>query len=265
MPIRSFWGVSVVLLGSLTLQTHGSVLLQETIKQVEFSGAGGTIAKSSGAIINESGILQTGKDGLADLRSEEAKLRLGANSSLNLLEGDHLHLANENFAFANLPEEKPLFVLVNGERMLIHGGTGFIQVGKDKRQYALVGGIAGGLVVRFKGNTYELSPGEMLKVTEENQVSTQTFDLEKQVRGSRLLGAFREPLSDLTTKSVHGWTSLKGRGFIRPEVEGNRNLFVENSVAHPTTSSERGTPQPLAVFGSGITFTFLGLSPSHYG
>jgi hypothetical protein len=264
MPSRSFWGLGVLLLGSLTLQTHGSVLLREAIQQVEFSGASGTITKSSGAILDESGGLQTGKDGLADLLTDQTTLRLGGNSSLNLLKGDQFQLASGNFAFANIPEKKSLVVLVNGEQVLIYGGTGFVHVGKDKGPSVLIGGIAGRLVVRFKGNSYELSPGELLKLTEENQAA-ERFDLEKQVRGSRLLGAFRKPLSDLTGKAIEEWTSLRGRGFIRPEVQGKRNFFVETSAAHPMISSDRGTPQPIAVSGSISLVALFGLSPSSYG
>src|SRR3954468_8344680 len=129
MPTRPLWRVSVLLFGALTLQTQASVILREAIHDVKFSSIGGVIAKSSGAVLGEPGTLQTGNDGLADIRCDGITLRLGGNSSVNLLDGEQFQLAKGNFAFANIPGKKAFLVLVNGEPVLIHGRTGFIQVG----------------------------------------------------------------------------------------------------------------------------------------
>jgi hypothetical protein len=203
-PLTSW---TLVLLCVSQVSAGASVVLLEQISHVERS--------FSGLTLDGAGSIQTGKDGMAELQSGKAIIRLGNNTKLlNKTDGE-LQLEHGNLLFENLSPGDSLVLISGGGRLRVSGALGFIQIGDANS--TVIGGMAGKTKVVVAGNEYELGPGEMFSVLPSGRQIKGNFNLAKQAKDSRLVHGFKHELAGLhdLKQSVRNFAKLENRGFVR--------------------------------------------------
>ncbi|MDB6030967.1 MAG: hypothetical protein JWM16_1305 [Verrucomicrobiales bacterium] len=222
MPKASFWGKIVAVSISISFSAQADIVVHESIKDVRFSvGKEQPIGPiSSGAVIGQAGVLETGEDGLAEITANHATLRMGSKTAVRLQGGEKLELLRGNLLFGSIPQQQPLSAVFGGSTVVLSGEAGFVQC-KDKTAHAqasvMVGSMSGATVIKFSGKAHIVRAGEFMAFASDGSFGRGYFDLEKQMAESRLINGFSTPLPGLRKmqKEAVRFAQLRKRGFIQ--------------------------------------------------
>jgi hypothetical protein len=245
------WTLGLLCLSHLA--ASGSVVLLEKINHVECSFPGSTLEGS--------GSIQTGKDGMAELQSGRASIRIGSNTKLLKKTDGELQIEQGNLLFENLSDRDSLVLMFGGGRLLVTGELGFIQTsgmrGTDK-QSVVIGGMAGKTKVVLAGSEYQLGPGEMLSVLPKGEHIECNFNLARQTKDSRLVHGFKSELAGFQRlqQFVRRFAKLESRGFVRSSASQDRS-FSGNERMASDSSLQSGSFAAVGTLGQYLTMSAL--------
>jgi hypothetical protein len=192
----------------------------ESVHDAQFESTSQRVFKGDDllAAVPEKGTIRTSVDSYAEMRSGQCTVRVGENSGIALLGHDTFLLQNGNVLF-DAPLSQPLHLKLSTKNITVKG-IGFVQASRTgARQQAclIIGSMAEGTEVYFMNHRHYLHAGEILAFAADGQSIHSHFDLQKQVRDSRLLHNFKAEFAGASRiqKALGHFKDLQQRGFIR--------------------------------------------------